>query len=94
MHIGFKFLIAVGISPDIEESELVWPCYECSEKFRTEPLLQKHLESHDGPNGETPAETETSSEVSRRPGRKSRRRSRVAKHSDVDNKDALKDEVC
>ena len=94
MNIGFDFLIVVWISPDIEESELVWPCYECLEKFRTEPLLQKHLESHDGADGGTPAETETASELSRRQGQKARRRSRVAKQSDVDNKDTLKEEVC
>jgi len=29
-------------------SQLQWPCYECSERFRTSADLQKHLDVHDG----------------------------------------------
>ena len=31
----------------MEESANKWPCYECSKRFRTSALLQKHLLIHD-----------------------------------------------
>ena len=30
-----------------DESQLQWPCYECSKRFRTSAELQKHLSVHD-----------------------------------------------
>ena len=30
-----------------DESQLQWPCYECSQRFRTSADLQKHLAVHD-----------------------------------------------
>ena len=32
----------------MEESSNKWPCYECSKRFKTSALLQKHLAIHDG----------------------------------------------
>ena len=33
--------------PEMKEKENSWPCFECSRKFRTSELLQKHLATHD-----------------------------------------------
>ncbi|XP_030833424.1 PR domain zinc finger protein 10 isoform X2 [Strongylocentrotus purpuratus] len=34
---------------ELQEKENTWPCFECTRKFRTSELLQKHLSSHDAP---------------------------------------------
>ena len=31
----------------LDEAENRWPCYECSKRFKTSALLQKHLTVHD-----------------------------------------------
>ena len=35
------------IVPVEDESQLQWPCYECTKRFRTSADLQKHLSVHD-----------------------------------------------
>ncbi|XP_063960101.1 PR domain zinc finger protein 10-like [Lytechinus pictus] len=34
---------------EMQEKENTWPCFECTRKFRTSELLQKHLSTHDAP---------------------------------------------
>lgn len=34
---------------EMQEKENTWPCFECTRKFRTSELLQKHLTTHDAP---------------------------------------------
>jgi len=31
----------------LKDEELIWPCFECSEKFRTSAQMQRHLIQHD-----------------------------------------------
>ncbi|XP_071806149.1 PR domain zinc finger protein 10-like [Asterias amurensis] len=46
--IGEKVLeITAEEAAELQDKENSWPCFECSRKFRTSELLQKHLATHD-----------------------------------------------
>lgn len=38
----------------MEEQENAWPCFECNQRFTTSIDLQKHLNQHDGEDGNGP----------------------------------------
>ena len=54
----------------MDEAELLWPCYECSQKFRTSSLLQTHLTEHDDVKAPSTTSAVSREDGGRTPGRR------------------------